>query len=94
MPLHFLEYDQTTHNLCLLEFTIEDVLSLTTKYWEMHKDPMASIDGAAMTICTIQINLAAGTIAQHAVHRPEFVPIVEDLLQFKKQCVVVSHNFC
>jgi acyl-CoA oxidase len=70
------------------------VLSYTPKYWEMHQDPMTALDGGAMTICTIQINLIAGTIGQEAVRRPELMPIVEELLQFKKQCVFIPDDVC
>jgi hypothetical protein len=76
------------------ELTMDDIVSLSPKFWELHQDPMTALDGGAMTICTIQVNLAAGTIAQQAIHRPELVPIVEDLLQFRKQYVLLFSFSC
>lgn len=66
---------------------MDDVLTLSPKFWELHQDPLMALDGAAMTLTTIQVNLTAGTISRHAVHRPELVPLVEDLLAFRKQYV-------
>lgn len=65
--------------------TMNDLLSLTPKFWQLHGDPMVLLDGAAMTLLTIQYNLCAGTIARHAMRRPELVPLVEDLLRYRKQ---------
>ena len=67
--------------------TIHDILSLTPKFWEMHNEPAATVDGAAVTLLSIQYNLCAGTIARYSRRRPELVPLVEDLLQYRKQCV-------
>lgn len=67
--------------------TIDDIISLTPKFWQLHNDPIALLDGAAMTLLTIQFNLCAGTIARYARQRSELVPVVEDLLQYRKQFV-------
>ena len=67
--------------------TIDDVLTLSPKFWELHQDPLMAFDGGAMTLVTIQVNLTSGTIARQAVHRPELVPLVDDLLNYRKQCV-------
>ena len=64
--------------------TIDDVLTLSPKFWELHQDPLMAIDGGAMTLTTIQVNLTAGTIARQAIHRPELLPLVDELLQFRK----------
>ncbi|KAH9851410.1 acyl-CoA dehydrogenase NM domain-like protein [Lenzites betulinus] len=63
---------------------MHDLLSLTPKFWQLHNDPVALLDGAAMMLLTIQYNLCAGTIARHAVRRPELLPIVGDLLRYRK----------
>ncbi|KAH9940467.1 acyl-CoA dehydrogenase NM domain-like protein [Epithele typhae] len=65
--------------------TIDDVLSLTPKFWHMHCDPIGLQDGAAMTLVTIQYNLTLGTIARYAKHRPELEPLLEELLQYRTQ---------
>ncbi|KAI0633864.1 acyl-CoA dehydrogenase NM domain-like protein [Trametes polyzona] len=66
------------------DMTIDDILSLSPKFWELHNDPIVLLDGAAFTLLIIQLNLCAGTIARYTARRPELVPVVEDLLQFRK----------
>lgn len=68
---------------------MEDVLGLSHKFWELHQDPLMAFDGGAMTLVTIQVNLTAGTIAQQAVGRPELVSLVDDLLNYRKQFVII-----
>ncbi len=76
--------------------TIDDILALTPKFWQMHNEPAAVLDGGAMTLLSIQYNLCAGTIARYSRRRPELVPLVEDLLQYRKQCVALcdAKMFC
>lgn len=69
--------------------TMDDIVSLTPKFWQMHNDPIVLLDGAAITLLTIQYNLCAGTIARYARRRPELVPLVEDLLGYRKQYVTL-----
>ena len=64
---------------------MNDILSLSQKFWDIHSDPTTIIDGAAMTLMTIQVNLVSGTIARHAVNRPELSSLVDDLLHYRKQ---------
>ncbi|OCH86126.1 acyl-CoA dehydrogenase NM domain-like protein [Obba rivulosa] len=64
--------------------TINDLVALNSNFWDLHTDPMVLLDGAAMTLLTIQYNLCAGTIAEHISKRSDLVPLVEDLLQFRK----------
>ena len=71
----------------LVGLTIDDVLTLSPKFWEIHQDPIMALDGGAMTLITIQVNLTSGTIARQAVHRPELIPLVDDLLNYRKQYV-------
>ena len=61
------------------------MLPLSPKFWELHQDPLMAMDGGAMTLITIQVNLTSGTIARQAVHRPELIPLVDDLLNYRKQ---------
>ena len=39
---------------------MEDVLFLSPKFWDLHTDPIACIDGAT-TLLTIHYNRCAGT---------------------------------
>ena len=66
--------------------TIDDVLSLSPKFWQLHQDPIILTDGGILTLLTIQYNLCSGTIARYSKGRPELVFLVEDLLQYRKQC--------
>ena len=76
-----------TGSSSFIGLTIDDVLTLSPKFWEIHQDPIVAMDGGAVTLITIQVNLTSGTIAHHAVHRPELVPLVDDLLNYRKQYV-------
>ena len=73
----------------VIDMSIDDLLSLTPKFWQLHHDPAVLLDGGAITLLTIQYNLCAGTIARYAGRRPELVPLVEDLLQYRKQYVLL-----
>ena len=68
--------------------TIEDILSLSPKFWQLHTDPAVLLDGGAVTLLTIQFNLCSGTIARYSKRRPALAALVEDLLQYRKQCVI------
>lgn len=70
--------------------TIDDLLTLSQKFWDLHVDPIVLLDTAATTLLTIQFNLCAGTIAQYSLQRPDLVPLVEDLLRYRKQYVLHS----
>ncbi|KAI9436921.1 acyl-CoA dehydrogenase NM domain-like protein [Lactarius indigo] len=69
--------------------TVEDILYLSPKFWDMHTDPIACIDGAAETLLTIQYNLCAGTLATYVKGRPDLVPLLKNVLDFE-----VSGQFC
>ncbi|KAI0790862.1 acyl-CoA dehydrogenase NM domain-like protein [Abortiporus biennis] len=66
------------------QITMNDVLHLSPKFFELHLDPVAVLDTAIIALVTIQYNLCAGTIARYAINRPELVPLVDDLLQWRK----------
>lgn len=67
------------------DMRLDDVLSLSPKFWQLHNDPIVLLDGAAFTLIAIQFNLCAGTIARYCRRRPDLVPLVDDLLRFRKQ---------
>ncbi|KAI0633863.1 acyl-CoA dehydrogenase NM domain-like protein [Trametes polyzona] len=66
------------------KMSMHDLLSLSPKFWQLHSDPIVLLDGAAFTLLVIQYNLCAGTIARYASRRPELLPIVDDLLRYRK----------
>lgn len=79
---------RVTHRLrfffCLITaLTMEDVLFLSPKFWDLHTDPIASIDGAAATLLTIQYNLCAGTLATYLPEQPSLAPLLQRVLDFE-----------
>ena len=62
---------------------MEDVLFLSPKFWELHTDPIASIDGAAATLVTLQYNLCAGTLATYLPEQPTLAPLLQRVLDFE-----------
>lgn len=63
--------------------TMEDVLFLSPKFWDLHTDPIASIDGSAATLLTIQYNLCAGTLATYLPEQPSLAPLLQRVLDFE-----------
>ncbi|TFK50231.1 acyl-CoA dehydrogenase NM domain-like protein [Heliocybe sulcata] len=63
--------------------TAEDVLTLSSKYWEFHSDPVLMMDGSVATLLTIHYNLCCGTLAMFASGRPEIRGLLEDLLSYR-----------
>lgn len=66
-----------------LEPTLDDVLNCSQKFWNMHLDPINGYDGAAVTLWTLQLNLAGGTLAPFAKERPQLAPLWQSFIDFK-----------
>ncbi|KAJ5169359.1 uncharacterized protein N7500_002142 [Penicillium coprophilum] len=62
--------------------TIDDILSLTPKFWQSHMDAIVIRDIVAHLLFTIQYNLVAGTIGPYAMKRPDLRPVMEKILSF------------
>jgi hypothetical protein len=62
--------------------TAMDLLTLSPKFWQLHTDPIWSVDGAAGTLVTLQYNCCAGTLAMFARTQPELRPILQQVLDF------------
>ncbi|KAF8919514.1 acyl-CoA oxidase [Mucidula mucida] len=63
--------------------TFEDIMTLSPKFWKMHQDPIAWHDGSSITVMTIHLNLAIGTIGTYAKNRPDLQKICQDMLEAK-----------
>ncbi|KAF9024103.1 acyl-CoA oxidase [Hymenopellis radicata] len=63
--------------------TFEDILTLSPKFWKIHNDPIAWHDGSSITIMTIHLNLAVGTIGTYAKDRPELQRLCADMMDCK-----------
>ncbi|KZN85602.1 Peroxisomal acyl-coenzyme A oxidase [Penicillium chrysogenum] len=62
--------------------TIDDILSLTPKFWKSHMDAIIIRDIVAHILFSIQYNLVAGTIAPYTLKRPDLRPVMEKILNF------------
>ncbi|KAJ7485867.1 acyl-CoA dehydrogenase/oxidase [Mycena latifolia] len=71
----------TTHSISGL--TLEDIVSLSPKFWDLHTDPIVCLDGAATTLIAIQYNLVAGTLGAFVSDRNDILKIVNDIIDFK-----------
>lgn len=64
------------------ELSRSDILTLSPKFWQLHTDPIWSMDGAAGTLCTLQVNCCAGTLAMFANNRVDLDGTIEQVLRF------------
>ncbi|KIK53952.1 hypothetical protein GYMLUDRAFT_178284 [Collybiopsis luxurians FD-317 M1] len=65
-------------------FRVEDVLEIpSAALWDMHIDPIMTVDGAAATFATIQVNLVAGTLSAYLKLQPHVRQIMEEVLSFQ-----------
>ena len=62
--------------------TLEDVLHLKTKFWNVHRDNIIVRDITAQILVTVQFNLVAGTLAPYALKRPDLQPLMKEILNF------------
>lgn len=67
----------------LSDVSIEDLIELTPKFWKLHYDNIIAHDPVAHILVSIQLNLAAGTLAPYAVQRPDLQPLMRQILSFE-----------
>ncbi|KLO15450.1 acyl-CoA dehydrogenase NM domain-like protein [Schizopora paradoxa] len=77
-----LVYDRARAIARTYKLTPHDVTALTEKFWAVTADNIFAIDSSAIILLTIQYNLAAGTLAPFAEHRPELRPLLDQMLNF------------
>ncbi|KIJ37809.1 hypothetical protein M422DRAFT_259672 [Sphaerobolus stellatus SS14] len=63
--------------------TVQDILRLSPKFWQLHTDPIWAMDGAAGTLTTIQLNLCAGTLANFVQKQSYLNDTIQKVLSFK-----------
>ncbi|KAJ6589225.1 acyl-CoA dehydrogenase NM domain-like protein [Mycena capillaripes] len=68
---------------CISCLTLEDIATLSPKFWAIHSHPMIWNDGATTTMLTIQLNLVIGTILDNVGERPDLRDMLQNLLEFK-----------
>lgn len=54
----------------------------------MYRDYAVTLDGGAVALFSIQLNLAAGTLAPFVKERPELKSLMDDILAFRVSYVV------
>ncbi|GIK06687.1 hypothetical protein Aspvir_002337 [Aspergillus viridinutans] len=90
-PAHFLTLEERTRltyerakKICdAYSLTVEDILLLSPKFWKLQTDPIAAVDGGALTLISIQYNLFMGTVAPFAASRPDLQWILQRALSFE-----------
>ncbi|KAJ7612100.1 acyl-CoA dehydrogenase NM domain-like protein [Roridomyces roridus] len=65
------------------DLTLDDLLTCSEKFWNSHLNGINVIDGAATALWTIHVNLACGSLAQYAAHRPELRELCRKMLAFE-----------
>ncbi|KAJ3493149.1 hypothetical protein NLJ89_g11084 [Agrocybe chaxingu] len=72
-------------DVALKGITAKDLLKFSPKFWQLHTDPISTMDGAAATLCTIQLNLCAGTLARVSIQHPspEVIDTLNKVLTFE-----------
>lgn len=65
------------------DLSLEDITKLSTRFWNLHLNPIISADGAATTLITIQYNLVLGTILDHIGDRTDLDQLLQDMLQYR-----------
>ncbi|KAJ7611283.1 acyl-CoA dehydrogenase NM domain-like protein [Roridomyces roridus] len=81
-----LSYDRARAISRLYDLNMNDVLTVSQKYWAFQRDPIHTMDGAAATLLTIHYNLCLGTISMFPESKAE---LVKKLLAFE-----VSGQYC
>jgi len=81
-------YDRAREIAIVYSFGIEDVTNLTETFWALTADHMSAVDASIIILLSIQINLAAGTLAPFVEHRPELRPLLDRMLKFDISCAV------
>lgn len=67
---------------------INDILTCSEKFWNMHIDPINTFDGAAVGLWTLQINLAGGTLAAFVPNRPDLATLWKRVIDFEVTSVL------
>ncbi|KAH2724577.1 hypothetical protein KXW29_007049 [Aspergillus fumigatus] len=85
-PASFLTLEERTRftyerakKICL---AVDDILTLSPKFWKLQTEPIAAVDGGALTLISIQYNLFIDTVAPFAASRPDLQWILQRALSF------------
>lgn len=70
--------------------TVDDVLDLTPKFWNMHMDGIILSDIGSHVLLSVQHNLVAGTIAPFAHESKAIQSLLQKILSFQVSYVLLS----
>lgn len=76
--------------------TVDDIMDLSPRFFDMHKDDIIIRDIGSHALLSIQHNLAAGTIAPYAKDVPGIQELLEKILNFEVSyvdCRLRSQDF-
>jgi len=71
------------HALIMLGITIDDIVNLTPKFFDMHRDDIIIRDIGSHALLSIQHNLVAGTLASFAKGSAQIQELLDQVLSFK-----------
>ncbi|KAJ3773284.1 hypothetical protein EV361DRAFT_1008168 [Lentinula raphanica] len=74
------------------KFALSDILEMSDKLWDLHADPIVSMDGAVTTMLSIHYNLVIGMIGPLLPTQPKLAPLIQKLLDFEiiGQCMLTE----
>ncbi|KAL3484305.1 hypothetical protein BJX62DRAFT_244046 [Aspergillus germanicus] len=61
---------------------VQDVLTMSPKFWKLHADPISIRMSAAMILIGSQYNLVLGAIAPYFKQQPSLAPLLQQLMDF------------
>lgn len=62
--------------------SLEDVLTLSPRFWAFHLDTIHAESGNSLVVLTTHLNLCIGTLGDYLPDRPALQPLIEKLLNF------------
>ncbi|EKG12940.1 Short-chain dehydrogenase/reductase SDR [Macrophomina phaseolina MS6] len=62
--------------------SLQDIVSLSPRFWAFHLDLIHAESGNALVILTTHLNLCIGTLGDYLPERPDLQPLAEKLLNF------------
>ncbi|KAJ5900219.1 uncharacterized protein N7473_004289 [Penicillium subrubescens] len=65
------------------KLTVDDIHSLTPKFWDMNRDGIVTRDAGTYILLATQYNLAAGTIAQFSHERTDLQELLQKIMDFE-----------
>jgi hypothetical protein len=69
--------------ICVPGLSLDDIVDLSPKFWNLWLDPRLTLDGAASTLFSIQYNLVLGTLGTLGYGREDLSVLMQDLLEYK-----------